>query len=169
MALAFLLARPTQRHALIKRDVVAYDGGLADHGAHAVVDEQAASNLSAGMNLNAGKQTRNLRVESCQEAHAVAPKPMAQVMRPDGMQARIADQDLDVRARGGIRLEYDGNVFTYRGEEASHGAVLSSPSKSPARSRAAVTNRRRKLSGFYPHEPSLARERVQGGPTGKAL
>ena len=92
MPLAFFFAGSTQSHTLVKRDIVADDGRLADHRAHAVVDEQTPSNLRAGMNLNPGEQARDLRNEPRQKAHAVAPKPVAQVMRPHRVQAGIQDQ-----------------------------------------------------------------------------
>ena len=52
MALALLLAGSAQRHALVQQYIVADLGGFADHGAHAVVDEAAPSNLRAGMDLD---------------------------------------------------------------------------------------------------------------------
>src|SRR5208283_4616201 len=77
MSLAFLYAGTTERHALIERDIVSHNGRLADHRAHAVVDEQTPSYLCPGMNLNAREQARHLRNESRQEAHTVPPQPMA--------------------------------------------------------------------------------------------
>ena len=47
MALAVLLAGSAERHALVERDVVADDGGLANHHAHAVIDKQAPADLRA--------------------------------------------------------------------------------------------------------------------------
>jgi hypothetical protein len=43
------------------------------------------------------------------------------------MQARIAGQHLPGGARGGIALEYDGNVFT---ESIKHSAMLPYPTES---------------------------------------
>src|SRR5882762_2296111 len=45
MTLAFFLARAAQGDALIHRNVVAYDAGLADYNAHAMVDEEALTDL----------------------------------------------------------------------------------------------------------------------------
>jgi hypothetical protein len=41
---------------VIERDVLADLGGLADDDAHAVVDEEAAPDRGAGMNLDAGEE-----------------------------------------------------------------------------------------------------------------
>ena len=61
MTLAVLLARAAESHALIQGHVIADDRGLADDDAHPVIDEQAAANLRAGMNFDAGQKSRDLR------------------------------------------------------------------------------------------------------------
>src|SRR6202051_2069516 len=91
---AFLLAGSSQRYALIKGDIVTDDGGLADDRPHAVVNEETVSYFCAGMNLNSGEQPRELGIEPCQKAHVVTPQPVAQVMRPDRLQPRIAGENL---------------------------------------------------------------------------
>ena len=45
-------AARTQRDCLIDADPLANDGGFADHDAGAVIDEQALSDLGAGMNVD---------------------------------------------------------------------------------------------------------------------
>src|SRR5579872_3132782 len=121
MSLALLFSGSTQRYSLIQRDIVPNDGGLADHGAHAVIDKEASSNLSAGMNLNAGEKARDLRSESRQKTHAMNPQPVAQMVSPHSMQARIADQHLEVRASRGVRLKDGGDIFSDRADETGHG------------------------------------------------
>src|ERR1700691_260447 len=111
MALAFFFASSAQGHTLIKSDVVAHDGGLADHRAHAVVDEKAAADLGAGVNLDSSKYARHLRNESCQKTHVVKPQPVAQMMRPDCVQAWIEEEDFEIGASGGVGLEDGGHVF----------------------------------------------------------
>src|SRR5258708_39120826 len=104
MPLAFLLARPSESYALIERDIVSDNGGLADDRAHAVVDEETSPNFCAGMNLNPSKQARHLRHESCQKTHAVKPQPVAEAMCPNGVQSRIQEENLEVGASGRGRL-----------------------------------------------------------------
>ena len=72
MALAFLFAGSAQRDSLVEGDVVADDGGFADYGAHAMVDEEAAADFRAGMNFDSGEQARDLRREVWREAHVRA-------------------------------------------------------------------------------------------------
>src|SRR5213078_1975181 len=47
VALLALEARPRQAHALVDRDVLPHLRGLADHDTHAVVDEEARTELPA--------------------------------------------------------------------------------------------------------------------------
>jgi hypothetical protein len=48
MPLAGLFARAAQGHALVERHIVADDRSLADHHAHAVIDEEAAADFAPG-------------------------------------------------------------------------------------------------------------------------
>ena len=54
VALAAREARAAERDALVHRHVVADLGGLADHDAGAVVDEEAAPDLRGRVDLDAG-------------------------------------------------------------------------------------------------------------------
>src|SRR5579864_7495194 len=113
MALAFLFAGTAERYSLVQRYIIAHNRRLSDHCAHAVVDEEPASNLSTGMNLNSSEQARDLRDEPSQESHVVQPQPVAEVMRPHRMQSGITDQNFEVGARGRIRLKDSGNIFAH--------------------------------------------------------
>ena len=48
-------AARAQRHALVEADALADRAGLADDHAGAVVDEEAAGDLRAGMDVDAGR------------------------------------------------------------------------------------------------------------------
>src|SRR5580700_2363620 len=52
MALAVFIACASERHALVKQDIVADFGGLTDDHTHTVIDEKPAADLRAGMNFN---------------------------------------------------------------------------------------------------------------------
>ena len=54
-------AECAQRHALIQLHMVADDGGLAYHDAGAVVDEEIAADLRAGVNIDTGAAVGVLR------------------------------------------------------------------------------------------------------------
>src|SRR5215469_18753315 len=55
MALAFFLPGATEGDALVNRDVVADDAGLANDYGHTVIDAEAASDLSAGVDFDSGE------------------------------------------------------------------------------------------------------------------
>ena len=71
MALARFLSSTTQGYALIERYVVPNNCGLADDYPHAMVDEQALTNHSAGMDFNARKETGELRNTAREQFHAM--------------------------------------------------------------------------------------------------
>jgi hypothetical protein len=53
MALARGESGATERHALVQGDVAADLGGLSEHDAHTVVDEEAVADLRRGVDLDA--------------------------------------------------------------------------------------------------------------------
>ena len=57
MALARRPGRAAQRHAVIQRDIVADLGGLADHDAGAMIDEEALADLRRRMDVDIGQKT----------------------------------------------------------------------------------------------------------------
>ena len=66
-----------ERHALVDGAVVADFRGLADHHAHAVVDEHAPADLRAGMDLDAGEPAADVRGEAPEPAQAVRSRTSA--------------------------------------------------------------------------------------------
>ncbi len=55
----------TQGDAVINHDAISDFGGLTNHDAHAVVNEETAANGGSRVNLNAGEEAVNLRQNSC--------------------------------------------------------------------------------------------------------
>jgi hypothetical protein len=92
--------RAAQRHMLVKRHIVADLRRLADHG-KAMIDEQMAADLRAGMNVDAGEEAGEM-VDRTREK--IEPRLEQRVRdtvpehRPD---ARI-QQNLHARTRRGI-------------------------------------------------------------------
>ena len=72
----FVERRAAERDALVDRAVVADLGRLADHDAHAVVDEDAPADLRARMDLDAGEEARQVRDEAPHPVQAVRPAPV---------------------------------------------------------------------------------------------
>ena len=77
VALALVLARAAQGHAVVDQAVIPHLGGLADDDAHAVVDDQAASDLGPGVDLDA-------RPEAAPLGHAPGQKPPVLTVEPVG-------------------------------------------------------------------------------------
>ena len=110
VALAGVLARAAQRHALIERHVVADDGGLADDHAVAVVDEQPVADDRAGMDLDARPAHGALADHARQQLKVVRPQPMRPAVPPHGLVAGVTEHDLPGAARGGVAPEHRVNV-----------------------------------------------------------
>src|SRR5271154_7051297 len=111
MPFALFFAGAPQGYTLVKRDIVANEGRLANHCAHAVVDEQTPSDLGARVNLDSRKHARNLRDKSRRKAYAVAPEPVAQVVCPHRVQSRIQEYDLEVGARRRVGFKDSRNIL----------------------------------------------------------
>src|SRR6266498_351558 len=74
MALASLLAGAAERHALVQRDPIADLARLADHHTHAVVDEETPADRRAGMDLDTGEESANLRDQPWYEWNMARPQ-----------------------------------------------------------------------------------------------
>ena len=73
---------------MIHGDVVADDGGFADHYRGAVVDEEAVADLGAGVDFDEREDARDLREEAGEETEAEIPEPVIDAVEPEGVQAR---------------------------------------------------------------------------------
>jgi hypothetical protein len=121
MALALAPGGTAQRDAVIQRAFVLDHRSLADDHAHAVVDEDPATDGCPGMDLDTRDPAREMGNKTRQPAQTGAPKPVREPMQRQCMEARIAGQHLPCGTGGGIAFENAGNVFTQMGE---HGAVF---------------------------------------------
>jgi hypothetical protein len=97
---------------VIQRDVISDFRRLADHHAHAVVDEKAPAYGRAGMNLDPGQKAPDMRDQPSQPTQVPVPKPIGDAMYAQRMEARIAGQNLPGGTRGRVAVEYAGDVFT---------------------------------------------------------
>jgi hypothetical protein len=88
MPLGALVERgAAQRDALVDGAAVADLGRLADHHAHAVVDEHALTDLGAGVDLDARQPAREVRGEAPSQP-AVRPEPVRQPVQHQRVQTR---------------------------------------------------------------------------------
>ena len=97
MALADVLAGAAERHALIEQAVVADLGRLADHDAGAVVNDQTAADLRAGVDFNSGPHLRPLRDRARDKKAAMPVKPVRDAVIDRRVQAVVQQHDLDCR------------------------------------------------------------------------
>src|SRR5690606_4948731 len=75
-----------QGDAVVQHHVVADLRGLADHDAHAVVDEEPAADPCTRVDLDAGQPARELRAGAGRETQAAPPESMPDAVRPDRVQ-----------------------------------------------------------------------------------
>src|SRR3954466_4481909 len=108
--------RAAERHALIDGAAVADLGRLADHHAHAVVDEHARADLRARMDLDAGEPAPEVRGEAPEPGEAVQPEPARELVDVDGVQPRVAGEDFPGRARRRVALQDAGYVAAQLGK-----------------------------------------------------
>ena len=101
---------------------------LADDDAGAVIDEEAAADLGAGVNVDAGGRVGQLGDDPRHQRRAQTVQHVRQAMMRDRRDAGIADQHLVDAARRGIALERGANIAVQqpahvgqaRGELAHH-------------------------------------------------
>src|SRR5437867_150896 len=103
MPLAVVLAGAAQAHVVEQDAVVADHRALPDDDARAVVDEEAAAEARARMDLDAGPEAVGDGNESRQEAQAQARvDPVRHPMDQDRVQRRVAEHDLQPAVGGRI-------------------------------------------------------------------
>ena len=89
MPLASILARATQRGALVNGHVVAHLRRLPDDNAHAMVNEYAAAQLCSGVDLYTGEKPYQRRHKPPQPFHVVRIQPMCAAMPAHRVKAGI--------------------------------------------------------------------------------
>ena len=88
----------TQRDAVVEHDVVTDDRGGADDDAHPVVDEEAAADLRAGVDLDPGDRPHEGRQRAGRRAPTgLLPDPVQPAVGPDRVQPGRVHGDVDAR------------------------------------------------------------------------
>ena len=114
---AVLFAGTAQGHPLVQQAVVADDRSLANHHPHAMVDEDATANAGAWVDFDAGEQPSHLAQQPWQQGNTQSPQTVADAMHDQGMEARVAKQDLQGAAGCGIPFLDDGQIGRHRLED----------------------------------------------------
>ena len=121
MTLALVPCGTAQRDAVIQSAVIADFRRLADHHTGAVIDEEAATNRCAGMNVDIGQEARDIAQPACGEAPAVLPQRVRQTMEEHRVQPRVGQQDFHARACRRIAVEDAIQVLACQGQQARFG------------------------------------------------
>src|SRR5260221_5153806 len=103
--LPFFPAGASEGHAMVERDIRADLGRLADHHAHAVIDEQTGTEPGAGVDLDPGEGAAKVRNEPAGPAQAQAPERVRDPVEPEGVQARIGGEYFPPAPRRRIAVE----------------------------------------------------------------
>src|SRR5579871_1038804 len=111
VALAGFITGAAQGDPLIEQDIVTDLGGFPDHYAHSMVDKEPAANGGPRVNFDAGEETAYLGNEARQQGNTPAIQFMGKTVRQNGMEAGVAEKDLDDRFGGGIFAEDSLELF----------------------------------------------------------
>ena len=105
------LAGAAESDSLIDGDVAADDGGLSNDDAGCVINEKAAANERAGVDVDAGVEAGDLGKHASGETKTGGPERVRDAMEPDGPEAGIAEKDFEPGTRCGVALHYGADVF----------------------------------------------------------
>src|SRR5665647_441547 len=117
MTLDALHRTTAEGDAVVHQYVVAYLGSLADDHTHAVVDEEAPTDLRAGVDLDAGDRPRELGQQpSSQAATGLGPQAVREPVHPDGMQPWGGQRHLETGVHGRVPLDRRVQILTDPGK-----------------------------------------------------
>ena len=102
MALAGVLAGAAQSDTVVDGAVVPDLTGLAEHDAHAVIDEQASADGGTGVDLDAGAAASVLADPAGKEKALVPVQPVRNAVIHQNVKARIQQNDLQHVACSGV-------------------------------------------------------------------
>ncbi|EJX03170.1 hypothetical protein EVA_08723 [gut metagenome] len=91
-----------ERHAVIKRTVIANFGRLPNNHAHAVIDKNPTTDFGPRMNFNAGQPTGCLRNNTSRCFPALNPTPMGETVNHHGVKTGIGKNHFPFRVSGRI-------------------------------------------------------------------
>ncbi len=108
-------AERTERDALIEFDVIADDGGLSDHGARAVIDEEASPDLCSRVDVDSGAGVGMFGDDARNHRHARAMEPMRDAICSHGFDGWIAEYDFFDVLGGRIALVCSAHIAVQHG------------------------------------------------------
>ena len=102
---------PAQHHAHVDQHIVAHFSSLADHDAHAVVDDHPAADNGTGMDLDPREEAADVGDEPGPELEVMGPEPVRPAVEPEGMEPRVAEEDLGRRACSRVLRKNGPDIF----------------------------------------------------------
>ena len=112
IAFAGIFAGAAQRYPVVDGAVIPDLTGLAEHDAHAMVDEDATADSGAGVDFNAGQKAARVRDDTRNRLPILCPAPVRQTMDHHGVKARIGEDDLPAGMSRGVLLHDGRDEFT---------------------------------------------------------
>ena len=91
-----------QHHPHVDEDVVSHLRCLADNDPHPVVDDHPPADHGSGMDLNSRKEPADMGDKPGPEFQVVGLEPVGPPVEPEGVEPRVADEDLKRGAGGGV-------------------------------------------------------------------
>ena len=110
--------------AVVEHDTVANLGGFADDDAHPVVNEEAAADGGAGVDLHTREEARELRQDARWALDVAGPQCVGDAVHPDGVKAGIDDGVLKIAACCGVMEARVFEVLTDCLDHLKHEALL---------------------------------------------
>ena len=99
-----LKAQSSQRHALIKLDVVFDGAGLADNDSRAVIYKEVFAYLGAGVDVDAGETVGVFGHHTGDELGAQHVMPVGYAVDAYGLERGVGEHDLGLAPRRGVTL-----------------------------------------------------------------
>ena len=114
MTLDGLGGRPTKGHLVVQHDVVADFSCLTNNNTAAVVNEEPPADGCTRVDLNAGQRPHRLRQQTRGGfPTGLVPQTVNPPMRPNGVQARVAQRSDNIVRRRGVTAAGIVEVFAH--------------------------------------------------------
>jgi hypothetical protein len=77
-----------------------------------VVNKEPSANCGSGVNFDTGQEAVDVGQDTSQESQLVSPQEVGGAVKPEGMEARIAEDDLQHASRCRVFSKYRLNIFS---------------------------------------------------------
>src|SRR5210317_2392456 len=112
MTLDLVPGHATESHPVVNGDIVANFSRFTNDHTHTMIDEKFLADLCAGMDLDAGKETPQMRCKPAKKIKFVCPEPVCDAIKPHRMQSGVTEENLHYTACGRVPVENRINIFS---------------------------------------------------------